>query len=364
MTATTQQIEKAASREATDWLVLLQDDPDDVQLQDAFREWLERSPVNAAAWQAMTQASQSMDAATPVLADKWMPLLDAVRGTEQADIARTEETRFRHRQAATMAGRMFAPVLKTRTLRNGGFKRPAMFGVVGLAVAACLVAVFAGPDFLRGLQSDYMTGTSQTRQITLEDGSTVTLAPESAITVAYSAGERTVRLLDGEAFFEVAPNPERPFRVEAEGVDTTVLGTGFDVLRNDDGVRVSVEHGRVRVDYADQGVLPVEETLGAGQSLRVDWLGAYEIVESPANHVAAWRQNQIVARYEPFGAVVDQLRRHYWGKIVVLDDELSSKPVTGVYNLADPLEALYGMARAQDAVLWQISPWLVFVSKG
>ena len=55
MTVTTQQIEKAASREATDWLVLLQDDPDDVPLQDAFREWLERSPVNAAAWQAMTQ---------------------------------------------------------------------------------------------------------------------------------------------------------------------------------------------------------------------------------------------------------------------------------------------------------------------
>ncbi|WP_073957304.1 FecR domain-containing protein [Thalassospira sp. TSL5-1] len=364
MTATTQQIEKAASREATDWFVLLSDDPDDAQLQGAFQAWYDQSAVNAQAWQAMVQASQSISTAKPVLADKWTPLLEAVRGTARVDSTRTLKNPFKHKQAAVMTGRPSRPFRKTGLLRPGGFRRLATFATAGLAVAACLVAVLAAPDWVRGLQSDYVTGTGQTRQITLDDGSTVTLAPESAIAVAYSAGQRTVRLLDGEAFFEVSPNPERPFRVEAEGVDTTVLGTGFDVQRNGVGVRVSVAHGRVRVDYTGEGVLPVTETLRAGQSLRVDWSGAYQVVESPANHVAAWRKNQIVARYEPFGSVVDQLRRYYSGKIVVLDDELSSKPVTGVYNLADPLEALYGIARAQNAVLWQISPWLVFVSKG
>tara|TARA_R110000868_G_scaffold165328_6_gene398682 strand:+ start:260852 stop:261919 length:1068 start_codon:yes stop_codon:yes gene_type:complete len=353
MTANTQDIEKAASRDATSWLVLLQDDPDDAELRGDFEKWLNRSPVNQTAWQAMQHASNAMDMATPVHADKWTPLLENVRRADRAKSIRDRAFRFRRKQADRLARKPFW---------SAGFGRRATFGFAGLGVAACLVAAIVGPNILRDLQSDYMTGTAQTRTITLEDGSSVTLAPESAITVTYNADVRNVRLLDGEAFFEVSPNPERPFRVAAKGVNTTVLGTAFDVLRNDDGVDVSVEHGKVRVDYINDGLPLVAETLGAGQSLRIDWSGSYERGKRPANHVAAWRQNQIVARYEPFGAVVDQLRRHYAGKIIVLGDELATKPVTGVYNLADPLEALYGIARAQNAVLWQVSPWLVIVS--
>jgi transmembrane sensor len=189
----------------------------------------------------------------------------------------------------------------------------------------------------------------------------VTLAPQSAIDIAYTPGERRIRLLAGEAFFEVTANPERPFRVAAGAVDVTVLGTDFDVRRGEDGADVSVAHGVVRVDHATADP-PVAETLTAGQSVRVSWAGRAQRSGGPAERVAAWRRNQLIARDEPLGAVVDELRRYYAGKIIVTDEALAARPVTGVYNLADPVEALRGIARAQKAVVRRVTPWVLIVS--
>lgn len=347
MAGNTDPIQKQASKEATDWLILLKDDPDDADLRDTFEDWLRQNPVNAAAWEAMQQASKAMDKATPVHADQWQPMLAELRG---------ETTRgpsaIAHLQHSNAAGnRLFA--------RRIGRRQALAFG--GIAAAACLTAVVIGPDLYRGLRSDYVTGTAETRTVQLPDDSTVTLAPESAITVAYTPGERLIRLLAGEAFFEVTPNAERPFRVAVETVDVTVLGTAFDVRRGADESDVSVARGMVRVDNATVDP-PVTETLTAGQSVRVTWAGGVERSDSPVERVAAWRRNQLIARDEPLGIVVDQLRRYYSGKIIVTDDALAARPVTGVYNLADPVEALRGIARAQNAVVRRITPWVVLVS--
>ncbi|WP_044829385.1 FecR domain-containing protein [Thalassospira sp. HJ] len=352
MTADAQQIEKIASREATDWFLLLSEEPDDVSLRRDFEAWLAENPVNQTAWYAMQQASEAMDKTKPVLAGKWQPRLAEVRG-----------------EAAKPAGAENLTSIASHRRRSGyqasgwKFGRFATLGGGVVALAACLLVAVTGPSVLRGIQSDYATGTAETRTVMLEDGSAITLAPESAVTVSYSADQRTIGLLEGEAFFDVATNPKRPFVVEADEVETTVLGTGFEVLRAQDGVGVSVEHGQVRVDYVKDGISPVMATLEAGQSVHVDWSGAAVRGEKPLSQIATWRAHQLIARDEALGSVVDQMRSYYGGKIVVLGDELSAEPVTGVYNLADPIEALYGIARAGDAEIWQVSPWLVIVSR-
>lgn len=329
MAGKTDPIQKQASRAATDWLILLEDAPDDAGLRREFEAWLRKSPVNATAWDAMQQASKAMDRATPACSDRWEPLLHQLRGD---------------------AGNMRPAIGRRRAVR-----------FAGIAAAACLLAVLAGPGLLLDLRSDYATVTAETRTIRLADDSTVTLAPESAIDVAYTPGERRIRLLAGEAFFEVAANPERPFRVAASAVDVTVLGTGFDVRRGEDGANVSVERGVVRVDHATADP-PVAETLTAGQSVQVSWAGRAERSGGAAERIAAWRRNQLIARDEPLGAVVDELRRYYAGKIIVTDEALAARPVTGVYNLADPVEALRGIARAQNAVVRRVTPWVLIVS--
>jgi len=343
----TDSIQKQASKEATDWLILLKDDPDDAELHDAFENWLQQSPVNAAAWDAMQKASKAMDQATPVHADQWQPMLAELRGeTDHGPSAIANLQRNNAGGNRVFAGRI-------------GRRQALTFG--GIAAAACLMAVVVGPDLLRDLGSDYATGTAETRTVQLPDDSTITLAPESAVTVDYRPGERQIRLLAGEAFFEVAPNPERPFRVAVETVDVTVLGTAFNVRRGADESDVSVARGVVRVGNATADP-PVTETLTAGQSVRVTWAGGVERSEIPAERIAAWRRNQLIARDEPLGIVIDQLRRYYTGKIIVTDNALAARPVTGVYNLADPVEALRGIARAHNAVVRRITPWVVFVS--
>ncbi|MCG8444803.1 MAG: FecR domain-containing protein [Hyphomicrobiales bacterium] len=351
MAGNTDPIRKRASTEATDWLILLKDDPEDAARRREFEAWLRKSPVNAAAWEAMQRASNAMGKATPVHADRWKPLLAELRGETDGDKASDKRSTVNRTGRSTVNGQPAAGRI--------GRRKAIRFG--GIAAAACLLALVVGPDLLLNLRADYATDTAETRTIRLPDDSTVTLAPESAIAVAYAPGERRIRLLAGEAFFEVAPQAERPFKVSTQTVDVTVLGTGFGVHRGDEGADVAVEHGSVRVDHVT-AVPPVAETLTAGQSVRVSWAGRAERSDGPVDRIAAWRRDQLIARDEPLGAVVDGLRRYYAGKIIVADGVLAAQPVTGVYNLADPVEALRGIARAQNAVVRRITPWVVIVS--
>ncbi len=344
MAGKTDPIRKQASREATDWLILLQDDPDDPELRDRFEAWLSASPSNVGAWEAIQRTSAAIGRATPGYADRWRPFLTEMRSDAAERSTATGPAGTRERRAAER------PTDRRQVLRLGG-----------LAVAASLLAVLVGPDLMMELKADYATGTAEIRTVNLDDDSLVTLAPESAIAVAYSAGERHVRLLAGEAYFDVVPNARRPFRVAARAVDVVVLGTGFDVRRGADGADVAVEHGSVRVDHATAAP-PVAETLTAGQSVWVSWSGRAVRGSEPRSQIAAWRHNQLIAQDQPLGTVVDELRSYYVGRIVVMDEGLASRPITGVYNLTDPVEALRGIARAQNAVVRRITPWLLVVS--
>lgn len=318
-------IDEQASRESTDWLILLQEEPDDPELRRAFDDWLCRTPANAAAWARTQQVSGLIAATVPAHAD---------------------------RRSAPAAARPPAPAVPTR--RRRGLRLAAV------ALAACL-ALFLLPGALRHLEADYITGTGEIRTVRLDDGSTVVMAPDSAIAVAYRGAERGVRLLAGEAFFEVAPDAGRPFRVAVRGVDTTVLGTGFDVRRGNEGATVAVQHGVVRVDY-EAASPPVSERLEAGQSVRVSWSGRAERGQAAATAIASWRQRQLIAQDQPMHRVVDRLRPYYAGTIILADGALADRPVTGVYNLADPVDALRAIARPHGGTVRRITPWILVVS--
>ncbi len=338
MAARSDSAAKRASREATDWLILLQNDPDDPDLLRRFDAWLAESPMHAAAWEATRHTSGIIGKVPPAYAGQWEPFVAASRtGDAWAPAA---ETRFGH------------PARRDRTRRLG----------LGLgAMIAAAVAVFALPSVMLNLAADHTTGTAQMRTVSLDDGSAVVLAPDSAIAVHYSAAERHVELLAGEAFFDVTHNADWPFRATADGVETVDLGTGFTVRRGKDEVAVAVEHGRVRVDYAKASP-SISETLDAGQSVRVGRQGGVARGEVPPSQVGAWRQNQLIAQDEPVREVVDRLRPYFAGRIILTKGSFAGRPVTGVYNLADPVEAIRGIARTHGATVRRITPWVLVVS--
>jgi transmembrane sensor len=301
------------SIEAARWLVALEEQPDDAALRARFVAWRDASPANAAAWTDTTHVYALMGQlpAVPVAAPQ----------------------------------------------RN--FRRRVGLGLAGAAIAACL-AYLVVPSLVLRVQADHRTQTAELRSVRLDDGSVVHLGPESAVAVRYAAQERRVQLLKGEAFFDVTPDADRPFRVGARDIETTVLGTAFSVRLGDEAAAIGVRHGRVRVDQREAQP-PRSETLGAGEWIRLPWQGQAHRGTVPVADVAAWVDGQIVARDRPMADVVDELRAYYAGLIVLTDTALGQQRITGVYNIADPVAALTAIAGAHGGSVRQFSSWVLVV---
>jgi transmembrane sensor len=334
MSATTDPARQRASREATEWLIVLREEPEDRALRQQFEAWRDASPLNASAWETTARVTDLAAAVAPVHADKWQPFLAQRQGEAPPQPRRTRDGLF-------------------DSLR----RRWALATLVAVAAAAVAVAVV--PAALLRLQADHLTSTAELESFALDDGSTVTLAAASAIAVTFKGSERQVRLIAGEAFFQVKPDPKRPFVVEADSVRTTVLGTSFDVRRDSDGVAVAVEEGIVQVASTASGTA---ERLTAGDTVRVGWNGHSQRAKEAPQLVAGWRNGQLLAQDRSLQDAVDQLRRYYEGAIVLTDASLGTRRITGVYNLADPEEALRGIARAHGAKVRRVTPWLLVVS--
>ncbi len=348
---------RQASREASGWMIRLQDAPDDVVLRQEFDDWRSK-PVNAVAWEETQRMMRAVAAASPRHASSWGPFLKQAR-TGADNGATPDEGQMR--RTPSSAGRGIGDAARKPAPLGRPNRRRAL-GLAALAAAASILAVVAAPELALHLQADYATATSETRTLRLADDSVVTVAPASAIAVSYSDGARQVRLLSGEVYVEAMSDAARPFLVSADDLRVTVLGTAFNVSQSDDGAEVAVAYGVVRVEQ-DSGAEPVADVLTAGEFVRVSQSGAIQRGQQPASQIGAWRQNQLIAQDQPLGEVLDRLRRYHAGAIVLTDRSLADQPVTGVYDLGKPVAALRAIARSQNAVVREITPWLLIVSR-
>lgn len=318
-----------AAREATDWLIFLEDAPNDAALRARFAVWLAADAANKRAWDETIRAYD---------------LIGPAASAENAPVRAVAATAHRARAA----------------IRRPIIARRMAAGAVGAALAACCVLAFA-PGPLLHWRADYVTGTGQQRTVHLADGTAIQLGAGSAIAVDDSGARRQVRLLSGRAFFEVTHDARRPFAVLVHGVRATDLGTGFEVAMDADGAEVAVTHGAVRVD--DDAAPSVSERLGPGQWAHVSWAGQSTLGRRQPGEIAAWRRGQLIASNTPVTDVVDQLRPYFGGMIVLADNDFARRRVTGVYDLHNPAEALRALAQARPGVaVHRITPWLLVIS--
>lgn len=312
---------------ASDWLIALGERPANDELRARFEAWLAASPDHRRDWAEIARTAEALGRAGPAHRHEWGEFVRR-RRAERASASR----RVGRRRWAALAA---------------------------LAAAACLAFVFGGNLLLR-IEADHMTATAEHRRVQLADGTVVLLAPESAIDVAYGDDSRRVRLLKGRAYFEVAAD-RRPFAVQARGVEARDIGTAFDVGLDAHGVDVGVREGIVDVSAA-RVPEAIAERLEAGDWVRVTATGRVERGRLPVDQVASWMQGQLVVKNRPVGEVVDALRPYFDGLVVLRGASLADQPLTGVYNLSDPVEALRAVARAQGASMHRISPWLIVIS--
>jgi transmembrane sensor len=232
-----------------------------------------------------------------------------------------------------------------------------------LAMAACLLLMISLGSgwqplhWLDDLGADYVSAPGQIRTVTLADQSQVTLDADSAIAVDFSGGERHVQVRRGAGFFSVTHTGE-PFVVDAQRGQARVLGTQFEVRLQPHGAQVTVLSGRVGVT-ADKNA--PQQVLTAGQQVAYGEGAAQPLHAVDSEAQLAWRQGWLNYYKAPLEDVVQDLGRYYPGRIVLLNDELGKRRVSGSFPSRNPQAVLSSLQGVLGFEQHQVLGYLIIL---
>jgi transmembrane sensor len=274
----------------------------------------------------------------------------------------------RHAAAMERAGGMWARLdrlpedvaqatLTTATRRRSFWRRTLAIG--SLAAAAVLAVWFRGswqkvpekapPGAPITLQA------AGPRVAVLADGTTVRLNAGSEIAEQYSAAERSVRLVRGEAHFLVVKDPVRPFVVRAGALRVRAVGTAFNVNLQAAQVEILVTEGRVAVaasptregekdgDLAAKDQSPNLAELGAGERMRVDRAGTREarnievaqVAPAEISRVLAWQDDLLRLGGATLAEIAGSFERRTGRRVILADPALAELRLGGRFRADD-----------------------------
>ena len=225
-------------------------------------------------------------------------------------------------------------------------RRP--FQVRWLAAAGVLLAAGGGAWFYRQsgpAEVAYRTAVGQQQTIELSDGSRVTLAPASTLTVHAGFGRKTRSLsLTGQAWFEVDHDASRPFRIQVGDVSIEDLGTEFEVEAHSSEIRIAVAKGSVAIHAAAS--TPVQ--LSAGDVATVVAGGRGTVAhQAPVERLTSWRQGTLAFEDRTLGDVADELR-HWYDVSFVLNGNAGSRRLNATIPTNRLDDAIETIATALD----------------
>jgi len=305
-----------------------------------------------------SQTARSID---KVAAD-WVARLDAgpLSSDEQAELEGWLATDSRCLGAFARARALFVGPQIADAIEA---PRPALISpLTRRGFLTALAASVAGAAFVisrqdHGVVTDFASAVGEIRAVTLDDGSRVTLNTDSRISVEYRNHSRLVRLDRGEAYFEVAKNPDRPFIVMGKAAQARAVGTAYSVRVGDgDGrMQVRVTSGRVAVEpppsalaetlrlssIADNGAYldPNQEA-----EVRVARDGPYkgqvqisirDVTPDMVERSLMWREGLLSFEGETLAEAIDEFSRYSRQK-VLLQGAVARERVSGLFSATDP----------------------------
>jgi transmembrane sensor len=190
------------------------------------------------------------------------------------------------------------------------------------------------------------TGIGEQRNLTLADGTRLALNTATSVRVRYGQKTRLVELERGEALFEVAKSPSRPFVVMAGGRRVTAIGTAFVVRREDERLAVTLLQGKVMVSPATRETLPGRPLPSAGEDEqaaemvpgeRLSFIGnRHPEVDQPAlSRVLAWQRGKIILDHTPLADAAGEMNRYSHVRLIIEDPRASRAEVTGIFRAGD-----------------------------
>jgi transmembrane sensor len=311
--------------EAAAWVWRLDSAPEGDAAREDFEAWLRQDPRHRRAYEELTKVWETLDD----LPGSQQPLAEA----GAADIA----------AVASRAGRRYR----------------------WLAVAATVIAAVGAATWVLYKSDESQTlatAVGQHRNVTLSDGTVITLNTNTIVETSFSRTARQIFLRKGEAHFEVAQDRSRPFLVHAGDAVVRAIGTEFEVrLRPDKHVDVLVNEGRVEVvpDVTDTQpraagaaatAIPVVtvRAVDAGEQLSTATTN-YAVTPVSAEQISselAWRDGAVVFDSAPLSEAIIEIQRYTDARIVVSDPTIGTLPVGGRFKTDDLQGFLDGLEAA------------------
>lgn len=274
----------------------------------------------------------------------------------------------------SILGRPLASGRSETILRElGARSRRRRFRRVAWASAACL-ALLVG-SLWRHQTPSPASPSSQVAIVapdkrTLSDGSVAELKPGAEIAIHFTGSTRGVTLVRGQAHFQVAHDPTKPFIVTARGVEFRAVGTAFSVELADESVELLVTQGRVAVEKSLSAPSPTTSpgVVESPQALATVGAGNRVVVSSDNKTVAAapsvtpiaseemadqlaWRIPRIDFTRTPLSEAVALMNRHNQTRMQMTIDEvaLGKLPVSGLFR-ADRVDAFVRLLEANFGI--------------
>lgn len=315
------------------WRERLQREKVSESTRAAFESWIDQCPEHREAYAQAERLAERLRAAAE------SPQILALR--HETALRLTRRASGRHRLAAALAASAALAFVTVNLLA------PHFTGDLAAWVKSW------GPQ-----AHHYATGTGERLAATLKDGSQVTLDTKSELEVAFTDAERTVRLVRGQAYFEVAKDKKHPFVVEVDGRRLVAVGTAFDVRVEPGRVQVTMVEGTVRVepagppaavdagatlrsgDTGSGGTRPasgIPQTLiSAGEQLLIRPGSADYVRPGNSDLVTSWRRGQLIFHDVRLEDAVFELNRYSDTQVSLQDPELADIRISGSFATGQP----------------------------
>ena len=321
------------TRQAADWVVRLRSPDRPANCEQLFADWLRVSPVHVREYLRAVEVWEGL-AHSAVGSPRSRE--DLVREAGADNVLELSGARPQARPDCDRA--------VSEGLPSGG--EGFRWRRVGFAMALSAIFVLACLGWQQTAVTRVTTGLGEQYSRVLPDHSVVELNTQSEIRVAFTASERRVELIRGEAFFDVAKDAARPFMVVTDLATAKAIGTRFSVYRTQTGTIVTVAEGRVLVrdkqattetgpaDHADA----VEVTPGTQAEAQPG--RPVQMREANVERTLAWRERRLVFDGEPLASVVEEFNRYNSPPLVVSDARLREQHISGVFGANDPQSLL------------------------
>ncbi|MFC0679926.1 FecR domain-containing protein [Lysobacter korlensis] len=321
------------AEEAAQWFVANRDGSLPAAQAQAFMQWLQASPEHVAEYMAVAAIAKYAPAAA---AQDPATLKDVLAAMQAEDNVVP--------LPSASAAPVFEPTRSGDAQRGsrGGRRRSIAVWCAGLA--AMLVLAVGMLTWSTG-QADvrsYATAHGEQATWTLPDGTELRLNSESAVTIRFDRKKRQVNVVHGQALFDIAQQPSRPFEVRAGAYLIEDIGTIFDVYRQAGETTVTVVEGQVHIWNLPDAELrsgTLQQPLADLRSGQRAHMSASGVVRAQStidpDRALAWTREEIAFEDEPLAEVVTEFNRYSRVQVRVGDESLGELRVSGTFGIRD-----------------------------